>query len=129
MLNICTNNIFVVSLQSKKIKAPVQEGKVCEMIMELNGYHILWTIEVLENGKVEKNHWANKAHLDKKFIPKSGSKVYIINDIQFGMTQNTWNGTIPEVPKPFTRSLLIEDGKFKSLIPITKKQFESAIQY
>lgn len=97
--------------------------------MELNGYHILWTIEFLKNGKVEKNHWANKAHLEEKFIPKAGSKVYIINDIQFGMTQNTWNGTIPELPKPFTHSLLIEDGNFKSLIPLTKKQYESAIQY
>lgn len=97
--------------------------------MELNKYHIVWTIEVLKTGKVESNHWANLQWLNKKFQPKSGSKVYIITDAQFGMTQNSWNGIVPELPKPFTHSLLIEDRKFKSLIPLTKKQFESAKQY
>lgn len=97
--------------------------------MELNAYHIVWTVEVLSNGKVQFNHFPNLERLQEKFIGKSGSKVYIINDRQFGMIQNTWNGTIPEIPKPFTHSLLVEDGLMKQLVPLTEKQFNEAIQY
>ncbi len=110
-------------------KAGGNSYNTAKIIMELNAYHIVWTVEVLSNGKVEFNHYANLDWLNKKFVPKSGSKVYIINDKQFGMTQNTWNGTTPELPKPFTHSLLIEEGKMKRLVPLTEKQFNEAIQY
>ncbi len=97
--------------------------------MELNKYHILWTIEVLKNGKVKSTHFANKSHLEKSFKPTLGSKVYIITDAQFGMIKNNWRNETPELPKPFTHSILIEEGQWKQLIPLTKKQFETAIQY
>ena len=97
--------------------------------MELNKYHILWTIEVLKNGKVKSTHFANKSHLEKSFKPTLGSKVYIITDAQFGMIKNNWRNETPELPKPFTHSILIEEGQWKQLIPLTKKQFENAIQY
>jgi len=97
--------------------------------MELNAYHIVWTVEVLKTGKVEFNHFANQKRLEETFKPKAGSKVYIITDKQFGMIQNTWNGSIPELSKPFTHSILVEDGTMKRLVPLSEVQFNNAIQY
>jgi hypothetical protein len=97
--------------------------------MELNAYHIVWTVEVLTSKKVVFNHFANRKRLNELFVPKTGSKVYVITDKQFGMIQNTYNSTIPHLPKPFTHSLLIEEGSFKKLVPLSKKQFNNAVQY
>lgn len=97
--------------------------------MELNGYHIVWAVSIFENGKAKFEHFASKEDLDKRFKPQKGAKVYIITDKQFGMIQNTWNGTTPEVKAPFTHSILIEDGKMKSLVSLSQSQFNNAKQY
>jgi hypothetical protein len=97
--------------------------------MELNAYHIVWTVEILNNEKTQFNHFASLKRLKETFKPKQGSKVYIITDKQFGMIQNTWDGTTPKLQKPFTHSILVENGNQKSLVPLTENQFNNAIQY
>lgn len=93
----------------------------------LNPYKIVWAITLEKNGRFSTEHYPNIETLKSKISAKIGSKVYIITDKQYGMIQNSWNGTTPEIPKPFTHSLKIENKSCISIVPLTKKQFENPI--
>jgi hypothetical protein len=94
--------------------------------IKLNPYKIVWAITVLNN-TFKAEHYPNIEVLKSKLSAKQGSKVYIITDKQYGLIQNSWNGTTPEVAKPFTHSLTMNNKGCISVIPLTKKQFENPI--
>ena len=95
--------------------------------MILSPYKIAWAVEVMPNGKTYFNHFFNKKNLKENFTPKRGARVYVITDKQFGLIQNTYDGSIPVLKKPFSYSELVRDGFKTSLIPITEKQFKNII--
>ena len=95
----------------------------------LNPYKIVWAIEVKANGTFKMDHYPNLEKLQQNHKGTIGSKVYVITDKQFGMIQNSFDGTTPKLQKPFTHSILLEAKGVKSLVSITKKQFENPILF
>jgi len=97
--------------------------------IQLNPLKIVWAISISQDGKPLYQHFASKERLEELFVPKFGTKVYIITDKQFGMIQNSYDKTVHTLPEPFTHSLLIDYKGVKSLIPLSENQFNAAIQY
>lgn len=56
-------------------------------------------------------------------------KMYKITDKQYGMTINKWNGEVPECPAPFTHPVVVKDRKAVSLFPMSKEQYENAMEF
>lgn len=128
---LVSNIIFCIFVLEFQTKRPVQVYKVCDKIMNksnnLNPYKIVWGITVSKNGKSKCQHYPNIEKLKRNISGSIGDKIYIITDKQYGLIQNTYNGSVPELQKPFTHSLLLKNNGINSLVPLTKKQFENPI--
>ena len=98
--------------------------------MLLNPYKIKWAVIVDRNNITTFEHAPNKESLLKRIKPSSGSVVYIITDKQFGMIQNSWNGTVPTIEGPLSHRLVVKQKHgVTSVVPMTEKQFLNPIQY
>lgn len=75
-------------------------------------------------------------YFDKRFIKALtllnssdiSATIYTFTDKQYGMIQNTYNGSIPESPKPFSHSVIIKDKMCVSLVPLTKEQYNDRVE-
>ncbi|MNX97421.1 hypothetical protein D3C86_1297860 [compost metagenome] len=98
--------------------------------MQLNPYTIKHAISIDSNNVAETStslHAPNEKILLEKLKGKKGTW-YIITDKQFGLIQNLWgNGNLnPNTKLSYHLSVTNKHG-MKSLIPMTKKQFENPI--
>jgi hypothetical protein len=122
----------------------------------LNPYHIFWGIVEITEGSLSKsqqnhiskitssrvssNHlfFHGAAHtIDERMqkvlnnLAASGvhGKIYKITDKQYGMIENTWDGSVPDCPKPFTHKLIFKEGRMLNLIPLSESQFINAMEF
>lgn len=117
-----------------KLERPAQDNKVCINKMELNPYTIKWALSVDSDNIMDFGksiHAPNEKSLLEKLKGVKG-KFYIITDKQFGLIQNAWNDTELKPNTKLSVHLAVKKrvGKSiagKSLVPLTKKQFENPI--
>lgn len=96
----------------------------------LNPYKIKWAISIEANNIVDFSTFLfapNEEKLIEKLKGKKGT-FYIITDKQFGFIQNLWgNGELKPNTKLSHHLSVSNKHGMKSLIPMTKKQFENPI--
>ena len=92
-----------------------------------SAYQLVWGVEVKKTGEVKYHPHSSRERLFANLNPTKGSLIYIINDRQFKLIQNSWNGEEKPLPKPFTRKIVNRDGRKISVIPLTKRQYENPI--
>ncbi|MCB0447071.1 MAG: hypothetical protein KDD03_06095 [Gelidibacter sp.] len=96
----------------------------------LNPYKIHWAIYTTNDNEIDLSksiHAVNKSDLLNRISTKKG-KYFIITDKQFGLIQNKWNN------EQFTKNTSLpihfevkNKGGHRSLIPMTRQQFENPI--
>lgn len=98
--------------------------------MLLNPYQIKWALYVDENNVMDfsKSFFApNSKSLNEKLQGKKG-RFFIITDKQFGLIQNSWSSKPLEKNTNLAIHLeVISSTGCKSMIPMTKKQFNNQI--
>jgi len=124
---------------------------------DLNPYHIYWGVVEITEGKLTKSQQNNIARvsgssigerdhllfhgsedkidermqnvLENLIVSGVHGRMYKITDKQYGMIQNSWNGTIPECPKPFTKQLILKVGTMTSVVPLSEEQVSESIEF
>jgi hypothetical protein len=98
--------------------------------MLLNPYKIKWALFVDENNIVDFGksiHAPNQESLINKLVGKKG-RAFIITDKQFGLILNSWlDKPLQPNTKLSVHLTVANRNGCKSLIPLTKKQFENPI--
>lgn len=111
-------------------KAGGNSYNTAKKVMLLNPYKIKWALFVDENNITDFGksiHAPNQESLLEKLKGKAG-RFFIITDKQFGLIQNSWSDKPLQPNTKLSVHLNVTNRNgCKSLVPLTKKQFENPI--